>query len=125
MSTLYILRYGSELWTFLPHCSQARDLCCDITKFTLDLYQTNGYRAKVRAVHGSQYSNWTFANTRLSVDEGTFPPLDLGHGFWGPFEPESSVVLSSLLPKFHHTAKLPDLRTYCLNRPESGLFGEH
>ncbi|XP_003472851.1 interleukin-10 receptor subunit alpha [Cavia porcellus] len=77
--------YGSELWTFLPHCSQARDLCCDITKFTLDLYQTNGYRAKVRAVHGSQYSNWTFANTRLSVDEVTLKvdsvELEMHEGF--------------------------------------------
>ncbi|KAM6173890.1 interleukin-10 receptor subunit alpha [Erethizon dorsatum] len=77
--------YGREPWKSLPHCSHAPALCCDVTKVTLDLYSTNGYRAKVRAVDGSRYSNWTLANTRLSVDEVTLKvdsvKLEMHEGF--------------------------------------------
>ena len=52
---------------------------------TLDLYHSDGYRAKVRAVDGSQHSTWTLSNTRFTVDEGAFPCLGLEHGFWGIF----------------------------------------
>ncbi|KAL2807342.1 interleukin-10 receptor subunit alpha precursor, partial [Daubentonia madagascariensis] len=73
-STYYevaLQRYGIELWEVIPSCSQALALSCDLTTVTLDLYHSNGYRAKVRAVDGSRHSNWTFANTRFSVDEVT------------------------------------------------------
>ncbi|XP_005378283.1 PREDICTED: interleukin-10 receptor subunit alpha [Chinchilla lanigera] len=77
--------YGREPWKSLPHCSQAPALCCDVTKVTLDLYHTNGYRAKVRAVDGHRYSNWTLANTRLSLDEVTLKvdsvKLEMHEGF--------------------------------------------
>ncbi|XP_012510915.1 PREDICTED: interleukin-10 receptor subunit alpha isoform X2 [Propithecus coquereli] len=71
-STYYeveIQRYGIEFWKVIPSCSQALALSCDLTTVTLDLYHNNGYRAKVRAVDGSRHSNWTFANTRFTVDE--------------------------------------------------------
>ncbi|XP_053451443.1 interleukin-10 receptor subunit alpha [Nycticebus coucang] len=64
-------RYGIEHWNIIPNCSQALALSCDLTMVTLDLYHSNGYRAKVRAVDGSRHSNWTFTNTRFSVDEVT------------------------------------------------------
>lgn len=58
---------------------------------TLDLYHNNGYRAKVRTVDGNQYSNWTYTNTRFSVDEGAFPPMHLEDGFGGSFLPETLI----------------------------------
>uniref|UniRef100_H0XXZ8 Interleukin-10 receptor subunit alpha n=1 Tax=Otolemur garnettii TaxID=30611 RepID=H0XXZ8_OTOGA len=64
-------RYGIERWNIIPNCSQVLALSCDLTMVTLDLYHSNGYRAKVRAVDGSRHSNWTFTNTRFSVDEVT------------------------------------------------------
>uniref|UniRef100_G1R6Z6 Interleukin-10 receptor subunit alpha n=1 Tax=Nomascus leucogenys TaxID=61853 RepID=G1R6Z6_NOMLE len=71
-STCYevaLLRYGIEPWNSISNCSQA--LSYDLTAVTLDLYRSNGYRARVRAVDGSRHSNWTIANTRFSVDEVT------------------------------------------------------
>ncbi|XP_073095813.1 interleukin-10 receptor subunit alpha isoform X1 [Manis javanica] len=73
-STLYeveLLRYGTEAWTSIPSCSRTLVLSCDLTVATLDLYHSSGYRAKVRAADGSQYSNWTTTQTRFSVDEVT------------------------------------------------------
>ena len=68
-------------------------LSCDLTMETLDLYHSNGYRARVRAVDKSQHSNWTSSNTRFSVDEGASPPLGLEHGL---FQPEALVWNLSL-----------------------------
>ncbi|XP_004427327.1 PREDICTED: interleukin-10 receptor subunit alpha [Ceratotherium simum simum] len=73
-STYYeveLLRYGEESWKSIPSCNQTLVLSCDLTMVTLDLYRSNGYRARVRAVDGSQHSNWTITNTRFSVDEVT------------------------------------------------------
>ena len=66
-------------------------MSCDVTMETLDLYRSHGYRARVRAVDGSQHSNWTSPNTRFSMDEGASPPLGLEHGFQPPFPPEALV----------------------------------
>lgn len=55
-------------------------MSCDLTAFTLDLYRSYGYRARVRAVENSQYSNWTITDTRFTVDEGALPLLDLEYG---------------------------------------------
>ncbi|XP_008849178.1 interleukin-10 receptor subunit alpha [Nannospalax galili] len=66
-----LMRYGSRLWKTIPSCSQALELSCDLTNFTLDLYHSNGYRAKVRAIDGSQHSNWTLTKTRFTLDEVT------------------------------------------------------
>ncbi|XP_058401113.1 interleukin-10 receptor subunit alpha isoform X3 [Diceros bicornis minor] len=71
-STYYeveLLRYGEESWKSIRSCNQTLVLSCDLTMVTLDLYRSNGYRARVRAVDGSQHSNWTITNTRFSVDE--------------------------------------------------------
>lgn len=62
-------RYGKESWRPVSGCSQTPGLSCDITMATLDLYRSNGYRAKVRAVHGGQRSNWTVAKTRFTKDD--------------------------------------------------------
>uniref|UniRef100_A0A8C0DAR6 Interleukin-10 receptor subunit alpha n=1 Tax=Balaenoptera musculus TaxID=9771 RepID=A0A8C0DAR6_BALMU len=75
-STYYeveLLRYGVEpiYWKPIRNCSQTLVLSCDLTMQTLDLYHSNGYRARVRAVDGGQHSNWTSPNTRFSVDEVT------------------------------------------------------
>ncbi|XP_047608136.1 interleukin-10 receptor subunit alpha [Phacochoerus africanus] len=73
-STYYeveLQRYGDKPWKPIPHCSQTLMLSCDLTMETLDLYHSNGYRARVRAVDKSQHSNWTSSNTRFSVDEVT------------------------------------------------------
>ncbi|XP_054989222.1 interleukin-10 receptor subunit alpha isoform X2 [Sorex araneus] len=61
--------YDLECWKPVPSCSQMRVQSCDLTMDTLDLYRSNGYRAKVRAVDGGQRSNWTITHTRFSVDE--------------------------------------------------------
>lgn len=81
-------------------------LSCDLTMVTLDLYHNNGYRAKVRAVDRGQHSNWTVTNTRFTKDEGALPPLGLGHGFGGPFQPdlESGAVL--YVPVAHQPGSL-------------------
>ncbi|KAM6158603.1 interleukin-10 receptor subunit alpha [Rhynchocyon petersi] len=71
-STYYeveLLRYGQEGWKAIPNCSQTLALSCDLTEETQNLYWNNGYRARVRAVDGSQRSNWTNTNTRFSLDE--------------------------------------------------------
>ncbi|KFO31088.1 interleukin-10 receptor subunit alpha [Fukomys damarensis] len=77
--------YGRSPWESLPHCSQAPELCCDVTMYTLHLYRSNGYRAKVRTVDGSRFSNWTLANTRFSVDDVTLKvdsvKLEMHEGF--------------------------------------------
>lgn len=73
-------------------------LSCDLTVATLDLYHSSGYRAKVRAADGSQYSNWTTTQTRFSVDEGAFLSLGLENGCWGPFQPEARVENFTLFP---------------------------
>lgn len=64
-----LLKYGMEPWRSVSSCSQTPVPSCDLTMATLDLYHSNGYRAKVRAVDGGQRSNWTFTKTRFSVDE--------------------------------------------------------
>ncbi|KAL6036490.1 hypothetical protein STEG23_003878, partial [Scotinomys teguina] len=71
-STYYevaLKKYGTSIWEDIPSCRKAWALSCDLTKFTLDLYQSRGYRARVRAVDSSQYSNWTLTETRFTVDE--------------------------------------------------------
>lgn len=74
-------RYGEELWRSVSSCNQTLVPSCDLTVATLDLYHSNGYRAKVRAVDGGQRSNWTFTKTRFSLDEGASPRgLELGFG---------------------------------------------
>nr|XP_004667387.2 interleukin-10 receptor subunit alpha [Jaculus jaculus] len=73
-STYYevaILKYGKEDWQLLPNCSQRLVLSCDLTLFTLDLYRSFGYWARVRAMEGSQHSNWTITKTRFTMDEVT------------------------------------------------------
>ncbi|XP_010951782.2 interleukin-10 receptor subunit alpha isoform X1 [Camelus dromedarius] len=73
-STYYeveLLRYGENLWKPIPNCSQTPMLSCDLTMATLDLYHSSGYLAKVRAVNGSQCSNWTHPKTRFTMDEVT------------------------------------------------------
>ncbi|MEJ1275236.1 interleukin 10 receptor alpha [Cricetulus griseus] len=65
----YLLRYGSTIWKDIHSCRKAQVLSCDVTKFTLDLYRSRGYRARVRAVDHNQYSNWTTTETRFTVDE--------------------------------------------------------
>ncbi|XP_012585405.1 PREDICTED: interleukin-10 receptor subunit alpha isoform X2 [Condylura cristata] len=73
-STYYeveLLRYGTGPWQTIHNCSQPGMLSCDLTMVTLDLYHSNGYKAKVRAVDGGQHSNWTITNTRFSKDEVT------------------------------------------------------
>ncbi|KAI4537759.1 hypothetical protein MG293_012622 [Ovis ammon polii] len=75
-STYYeveLLKYGVEptSWKRILNCSQVLVMSCDVTLETLDLYRSNGYRARVRAVDGSQHSNWTFPETRFSMDEVT------------------------------------------------------
>ncbi|KAB1254927.1 Interleukin-10 receptor subunit alpha [Camelus dromedarius] len=73
-STYYeveLLRYGENLWKPIPNCSQTPMLSCDLTMATLDLYHSSGYLAKVRAVNGSQCSNWTHPQTRFTMDEVT------------------------------------------------------
>ncbi|KAI4074360.1 interleukin 10 receptor subunit alpha [Homo sapiens] len=85
-STCYevaLLRYGIESWNSISNCSQT--LSYDLTAVTLDLYHSNGYRARVRAVDGSRHSNWTVTNTRFSVDEVTLTVgsvnLEIHNGF--------------------------------------------
>lgn len=71
-STYYeveLLQYGMKSWKSIPSCSQTLMLSCDLTMATLDLYRNNGYLVKVRAVDGSQKSNWTGASTRFTIDE--------------------------------------------------------
>lgn len=62
-------KYGTSIWNDILICREARALSCDLTMFTLDLYHSYGYWARVRAVDGSQYSNWTSTRTRFTVDE--------------------------------------------------------
>lgn len=64
-----LLRYGMEPWRSVPNCSQTPVPACDLTMATLDLYHSNGYKAKVRAVDGGRRSNWTVTKTRFSRDE--------------------------------------------------------
>ncbi|XP_040832957.1 interleukin-10 receptor subunit alpha isoform X1 [Ochotona curzoniae] len=77
-----LLKYGTDLWKIITNCSQpvvsSCDNCsqpvassCDITFVTLDLYHSNGYRARVRMVDGNLYSPWTFSNIRFTKDEVT------------------------------------------------------
>ncbi|XP_035299444.1 interleukin-10 receptor subunit alpha isoform X3 [Cricetulus griseus] len=71
-STYYevsLKKYGSTIWKDIHSCRKAQVLSCDVTKFTLDLYRSRGYRARVRAVDHNQYSNWTTTETRFTVDE--------------------------------------------------------
>ncbi|XP_039085264.1 interleukin-10 receptor subunit alpha isoform X1 [Hyaena hyaena] len=73
-STYYeveLLKYGIDCWKPIPNCSQTLVPSCDLTSVTLDLYHDNSYKARVRAVDGNQYSNWTNTNTRFSTDEVT------------------------------------------------------
>ncbi|XP_057603364.1 interleukin-10 receptor subunit alpha [Hippopotamus amphibius kiboko] len=75
-STYYeveLLRYEVEpiCWKRIPSCNQTLVLFCDLTLETLDLYHSNGYRARVRAVDGNRHSNWTYPITRFSMDEVT------------------------------------------------------
>ena len=93
MPTLLSRKYGVEptSWKRILNCSQVLVMSCDVTLETLDLYRSNGYRARVRAVDGSQHSNWTFPETRFSMDEGASPPLGLERGFQAPFQPEALV----------------------------------
>ncbi|KAL1782383.1 interleukin-10 receptor subunit alpha isoform X1 [Sigmodon hispidus] len=62
-------KYGTTIWKDIHSCRKVQALSCDLTKFTLDLYHSYGYRARVRAVHNNQYSNWTITETRFTVDE--------------------------------------------------------
>ncbi|XP_062949399.1 interleukin-10 receptor subunit alpha [Cynocephalus volans] len=87
-----LMRYGKELWKTIPNCSQTLAQSCDLTTVTLDLYHSNGYRAKVRAVDGIQHSNWTLASTRFSRDEVTLTvgsvKLEMQNGFiFGTIQP--------------------------------------
>ncbi|XP_025749547.1 interleukin-10 receptor subunit alpha isoform X2 [Callorhinus ursinus] len=94
-STYYeveLLRYGLEPWKSIPSCSQTQVSFCDLTMVTLDLYHNNGYRAKVRTVDGNQYSNWTFTNTRFSVDEVT---LTIGSV---KLEVHNGIILGKIQP---------------------------
>nr|XP_034346853.1 interleukin-10 receptor subunit alpha isoform X2 [Arvicanthis niloticus] len=71
-STYYevaLKKYGTSIWKDIHICREAQALSCDLTSFTLDLYHSYGYRARVRAVDNSQYSNWTVTETRFTVDE--------------------------------------------------------
>ncbi|EDL25643.1 interleukin-10 receptor subunit alpha isoform 1 precursor [Mus musculus] len=72
-STYYevaLKQYGNSTWNDIHICRKAQALSCDLTTFTLDLYHRSyGYRARVRAVDNSQYSNWTTTETRFTVDE--------------------------------------------------------
>ncbi|XP_046926960.1 interleukin-10 receptor subunit alpha isoform X1 [Lynx rufus] len=73
-STYYeveLLRYGRDSWESTPSCNQTLVLSCDLTIMTLDLYHDNSYKARVRAMAGNRYSNWTNTNTRFSLDEVT------------------------------------------------------
>ncbi|XP_059272368.1 interleukin-10 receptor subunit alpha isoform X1 [Mustela nigripes] len=104
-STYYeveLLRYGQELWKSIPSCSQTQVSFCDLTMVTLDLYHNNGYRAKVRTVDGKQYSNWTYTNTRFSVDEVT---LTVGSV---KLEVHNSVILGKIQPPRPRTAPADD-----------------
>lgn len=83
----YLLRYGTSVWKDIHICSKAQTLSCDLTTSTLDLYHSSGYRARVRAVDNSQYSNWTITETRFTVDEGALPLPGLEHGLLGQFQP--------------------------------------
>ncbi|CAK7318583.1 Interleukin-10 receptor subunit alpha [Vulpes lagopus] len=94
-STYYeveLLRYGLEPWKRIPSCNQTQVLFCDLTMVTLDLYHNNGYRAKVRAVDGNQSSNWTFTNTRFSMDEVN---LTVGSV---KLEVENGIILGKIQP---------------------------
>ncbi|GAB1294147.1 Interleukin-10 receptor subunit alpha [Apodemus speciosus] len=62
-------KYGNSTWNDILICREAQALSCDLTMFTLDLYYSYGYWARVRAVEDSQYSNWTNTRTRFTVDE--------------------------------------------------------
>ncbi|XP_021493627.1 interleukin-10 receptor subunit alpha isoform X1 [Meriones unguiculatus] len=63
-------KYGTTVWKDIHSCREAGGLSCDVTAFTLDLYRDRyGYRARVRAVENSLYSNWTITETRFTVDE--------------------------------------------------------
>ncbi|XP_027627803.1 interleukin-10 receptor subunit alpha isoform X2 [Tupaia chinensis] len=66
-----VQRYGMKIWKTIPYCSRTLSLSCDLTMMTLDLYHSNGYRAKVRAGDGSRQSNWTALGIRFTVDEVT------------------------------------------------------
>ncbi|XP_028722261.1 interleukin-10 receptor subunit alpha isoform X2 [Peromyscus leucopus] len=71
-STYYeveLKRYGTKTWEDIPSCGKVGTLSCDLTEFTLDLYHSYGYWARVRAVDNSRYSNWTLTETRFTVDE--------------------------------------------------------
>lgn len=82
----YLLRYGTTDWKDIHSCRKAQASSCDLTKFTLDLYHSRGYLARVRAVDKNEYSNWTVTDTRFTVDEGALPLLDLEHDLLGPFQ---------------------------------------
>lgn len=82
----YLLRYGNTTWKDIHSCRKVQASSCDLTKFTLDLYRSRGYLARVRAVDNNEYSNWTVTETRFTVDEGTLPLLDLEHGLLGPLQ---------------------------------------
>ena len=83
----YLLRYGTSIWNDILICRKAQELSCDLTGFTLDLYHSYGYLARVRAVDDGQYSNWTSTKTRFTVDEGALPLLGLEHSLLGQFPP--------------------------------------
>uniref|UniRef100_A0A8C3YET3 Interleukin-10 receptor subunit alpha n=1 Tax=Catagonus wagneri TaxID=51154 RepID=A0A8C3YET3_9CETA len=85
-------RYGENLWKPIPRCSQALMLSCDLTMETLNLYHSNGYRARVRAVDKGQHSNWTSPNTRFSVDEVTLTVDGV------KLEVHSGVILGTIRP---------------------------
>ncbi|KAH0519558.1 Interleukin-10 receptor subunit alpha, partial [Microtus ochrogaster] len=71
-STYYevaLKKYGNTTWKDIHSCRKVQASSCDLTKFTLDLYRSRGYLARVRAVDNNKYSNWTITETRFTVDE--------------------------------------------------------
>ncbi|XP_038180209.1 interleukin-10 receptor subunit alpha isoform X2 [Arvicola amphibius] len=71
-STYYevaLKKYGTTMWKDIHSCLSTQASSCDLTKFTLDLYRSRGYLARVRAVDNNKYSDWTVTETRFTVDE--------------------------------------------------------
>nr|XP_014711063.1 interleukin-10 receptor subunit alpha isoform X1 [Equus asinus] len=116
-STYYeveLMRYGEERWKSVPSCNQTLALSCDLTMVTLDLYHSDGYRAKVRAVDGSQHSTWTLSNTRFTVDEVTLTvggvKLEMHKGIiLGTIQPPRPEVA---LPGDTYESIFPNFREY-------------
>ncbi|XP_036047510.1 interleukin-10 receptor subunit alpha [Onychomys torridus] len=100
-STYYevaLKKYGTKIWKDIPSCRKAGALSCDLTNFTLDLYRSHGYWARVRAVDDSQYSNWTLTETRFTVDEVILTvgsvTLEVNNGFiFGTIHPPRPQIV--------------------------------